>query len=87
MTTGSDQPLPDLYRATLSDELLEQLLADLAAQATIEAIQVRRRPGVAAADTAITLDGVWRSGEDYADRDIAWTRRFFAALDSYRDGV
>ena len=36
---------------------------------------------------AITLDGVWRSGEDYADRDIAWTRRFFAALDSYREGV
>src|SRR4029434_648636 len=26
-------------------------------------------------------------GEDYADRDIAWTRRFFAALDSYREGV
>jgi Berberine and berberine like len=36
---------------------------------------------------AITLDGVWRSGEDYADRDIAWTRRFFAALDGYREGV
>jgi hypothetical protein len=36
---------------------------------------------------AITLDGVWRSGENYADRDIAWTRRFFAALDSYREGV
>jgi len=39
------------------------------------------------ASHAITLDGVWRSGEDYADRDTAWTRRFFAALDSYRDGV
>ena len=39
------------------------------------------------ASHAITLDGVWRSGEDYADRDIAWTRRFFAALDSYREGV
>ena len=36
---------------------------------------------------AITLDGVWRPGEDYGDRDIAWTRRFFAALDRYRDGV
>jgi hypothetical protein len=23
----------------------------------------------------------------YADRDIAWTRRFFAALDSYHEGV
>jgi hypothetical protein len=36
---------------------------------------------------AITLDGVWRAGEDYADRDIAWTRGFFAALDRYRAGV
>jgi FAD/FMN-containing dehydrogenase len=36
---------------------------------------------------AITLDAVWRSGEEYADRDIAWARRFFGALDSYREGV
>jgi FAD/FMN-containing dehydrogenase len=36
---------------------------------------------------AITLDGVWRAGEDYDDREIAWTRRFFAALASYRQGV
>jgi FAD/FMN-containing dehydrogenase len=39
------------------------------------------------ASHAITLDGVWRAGEDHADRDIAWTRGFFAALDSYREGV
>jgi FAD/FMN-containing dehydrogenase len=39
------------------------------------------------ASHAVTLDGVWRSGEDYGERDIAWTRRFFAALDSYREGV
>ena len=39
------------------------------------------------ASHAITLDAVWRSGEDYADRDTAWTRRFFAALDNYREGV
>jgi FAD/FMN-containing dehydrogenase len=39
------------------------------------------------ASHAITLDAVWRSGEDYADRDVGWTRRFFAALDDYRDGV
>jgi FAD/FMN-containing dehydrogenase len=39
------------------------------------------------ASHAITLDGVWRSGEDYGERDIAWTRGFFAALDSYHDGV
>jgi FAD/FMN-containing dehydrogenase len=36
---------------------------------------------------AMTLDAVWQPGEDYADRDIAWTRRFFTALDSYREGV
>ncbi|HET9384192.1 MAG TPA: FAD-binding oxidoreductase [Gemmatimonadales bacterium] len=39
------------------------------------------------ASHAITLDAVWRPGEDYADRDSAWTRRLFAALDSYREGV
>jgi FAD/FMN-containing dehydrogenase len=39
------------------------------------------------ASHAITLDGVWRAEEDYADRDIAWTRGFFDALDSYREGV
>jgi FAD/FMN-containing dehydrogenase len=43
--------------------------------------------GNRSASHAITLDGVWRSGEDYGDRDIAWTRRFFAALQSYREGV
>src|SRR5688500_17958512 len=36
---------------------------------------------------AVTFDAVWRSGEDYAERDIAWTRRFLAALDGYREGV
>lgn len=35
----------------------------------------------------ININGVWRSGEDYANRDIAWTRRFFAALESYQEGV
>jgi hypothetical protein len=39
------------------------------------------------ASHSMTLDAVWRHGEDYADRDTAWTRRFFAALDSYRQGV
>lgn len=36
---------------------------------------------------AITLDGVWQPGEDYGEHDIAWTRRFIAALDRYRQGV
>jgi FAD/FMN-containing dehydrogenase len=39
------------------------------------------------ASHAITLDGVWRPGDDYADRDTAWAKRFFASLEKYRDGV
>jgi FAD/FMN-containing dehydrogenase len=39
------------------------------------------------ASHAITLDGVWRPGEDFADRDTAWVRRFFAALGRFRQGV
>jgi hypothetical protein len=39
------------------------------------------------ASHAITLDGVWRPGEDFGDRDSAWTRRFFAALGRFREGV
>jgi hypothetical protein len=36
---------------------------------------------------AITLDAVWRPDEDFGDRDTAWTRRFFAALNRFREGV
>jgi hypothetical protein len=36
---------------------------------------------------AITLDAVWRPGESYGDRDTAWARSFFAALDRFREGV
>jgi FAD/FMN-containing dehydrogenase len=39
------------------------------------------------ASHAVTLDAVWRRGEDYAGSEIEWTRRFFAALEPYRDGV
>ena len=39
------------------------------------------------ASHAVTLDGVWRPGDDYADGDTAWAKRFFAALDEYREGV
>jgi FAD/FMN-containing dehydrogenase len=39
------------------------------------------------ASHAITLDGVWRPEDDYADRDTAWAKRFFASLEKYRDGV
>jgi hypothetical protein len=36
---------------------------------------------------AITLDAVWRPGEDFGERDMAWTREFFAALGRFRQGV
>ena len=39
------------------------------------------------ASHAITLDGVWRPGEDFGERDAAWTREFFAALRHFREGV
>jgi FAD/FMN-containing dehydrogenase len=39
------------------------------------------------ASHAITLDGVWRPGESFGERDIAWTKRFFGALGRYREGV
>jgi FAD/FMN-containing dehydrogenase len=39
------------------------------------------------ASHAITLDAVWRPGEAFGDRDIAWANRFFAALRSFREGV
>jgi hypothetical protein len=39
------------------------------------------------ASHAITLDAVWRPGEDFGDRDTAWTRKFFAALGRFREGV
>ena len=39
------------------------------------------------ASHAITLDGVWRPGENFGDRDTDWARRFFAALGPFRNGV
>jgi hypothetical protein len=39
------------------------------------------------ASHAITLDGVWRPGEDFGGRDTAWTKRFFEALGRFRQGV
>jgi hypothetical protein len=39
------------------------------------------------ASHAMTVDAVWRSGEDFGERDTAWTRTFFAALDPFRQGV
>jgi hypothetical protein len=39
------------------------------------------------ASHAITLDAVWRPGEDFSDRDTAWSRQFFAALGRFREGV
>jgi FAD/FMN-containing dehydrogenase len=39
------------------------------------------------ASHAMTLDAVWRPGEDFGDRDTAWSRGFFAALGRFREGV
>ena len=39
------------------------------------------------ASHAITLDGVWRPGEDFGERDTAWAKKFFAALGRFREGV
>ena len=39
------------------------------------------------ASHAITLDAVWRPGEEFGDRDTAWARKFFAALGRFREGV
>jgi FAD/FMN-containing dehydrogenase len=39
------------------------------------------------ASHAITLDAVWRPGEDFGERDTDWARRFFAALGRFREGV
>jgi hypothetical protein len=39
------------------------------------------------ASHAITLDGVWRTGENFGDRDTAWARELFAALGRFREGV
>ena len=39
------------------------------------------------ASHSITLDAVWRPGENFGDRDTAWTKQFFAALGRFRQGV
>jgi hypothetical protein len=39
------------------------------------------------ASHAIIHHAAWRPGEDFGDRDTAWTRRFFAALRRFREGV
>jgi hypothetical protein len=39
------------------------------------------------ASHAMTIDAVWRPGEDFGERDTAWTRGFFAALSRFRQGV
>lgn len=35
----------------------------------------------------ININGVWRDGEDYAEADTAWARKFFEALKPFREGV
>jgi FAD/FMN-containing dehydrogenase len=39
------------------------------------------------ASHAININAAWLPGEDFGDRDTAWTREFFAALGRFRQGV
>jgi FAD/FMN-containing dehydrogenase len=39
------------------------------------------------ASHAMTMDGVWQSGEDRGEHDTAWVQRFYSALDRFRAGV
>jgi FAD/FMN-containing dehydrogenase len=39
------------------------------------------------ASHAMTMDGVWQSGEDHGEHDTAWVQRFYSALDRFRAGV
>jgi FAD/FMN-containing dehydrogenase len=39
------------------------------------------------ASHAITIDAVWRPGEDLGDRETTWARKFFTALGRFREGV
>lgn len=85
----------------LSDELIDTILEHAFSAASPRSYvamfhlggAVERVPETATAfghrqvSHAITVDAVWQPGENYADREIAWARRFFAALDKYRQGV
>jgi hypothetical protein len=39
------------------------------------------------ASHAIIIHAAWRPGENHGDQETAWTRRFFAALGGFRNGV
>jgi FAD/FMN-containing dehydrogenase len=39
------------------------------------------------ASHAMTIDSVWRPGENFGETDTAWARKFFAALGRFREGV
>jgi FAD/FMN-containing dehydrogenase len=39
------------------------------------------------ASHAMTLDAVWRAGENFGDHDIPWARGFLSALGRFREGV
>jgi FAD/FMN-containing dehydrogenase len=89
------------YLPALDDELIEVLAEHAFAGASPRSYVVMFHLGGAVARVpetatafgnrrvahAVTLDAVWRPGEAYADGEIAWTRRFYAALERYRAGV
>ena len=89
------------YLPELRDELIDVLAEHAFSGASprsyvamfhLQGVVSRVADGVTAfgnrqASHAITLDAVWRPGEDFSDRDTAWTREFFAALGRFREGV
>jgi FAD/FMN-containing dehydrogenase len=88
--------LPEL-RDDLIDVIVEQGFSSSSPRSYVAMFHLggavsRMAEGVTAfgnrhASHAITLDAVWRPGEDFGDRDTAWTREFFAALGRFREGV
>jgi FAD/FMN-containing dehydrogenase len=89
------------YLPALGDELIERLVEHAFACASPRSYAamfhlggaVGRVPAGATAFGnrramhAVTLDAVWRPGEEHGPEEVAWARRFFAALERYRDGV
>jgi FAD/FMN-containing dehydrogenase len=88
--------LPEL-RDDLIDVIVEHAFSCSSPRSYVVMFHLKGAVGRVAADVtafgnrqashAITLDAVWRPGEDFGDRDTAWTRDFFAALSRFRQGV
>jgi FAD/FMN-containing dehydrogenase len=88
--------LPDL-RDDLVEVLAEQAFASSSPRSYVAMFHLkgavsRVADGATAfghrqASHAITLDAVWRPGEEFGEQDREWTRQFFAAFGPFRGGV